>query len=137
MRLLFIIVSMFVMQSASRLSADEATEKAVEVAEKWLALIDAASYKDSWSQAAEVFRKQVTADSWEDSLKRVRAPLGACVKRVKASARLYTELPGAAKGEYVVIQFKTEFANKPSSIETVTPMKEADGSWKVSGYYIK
>lgn len=128
---------MFVMQSASRLSADEGTDKAVEVAEKWLALIDAGSYKDSWSQAAEVFRKQVTANSWEDSLKRVRVPLGTCVKRVKASARAYTELPGAAKGDYVVIQFKTEFANKPSSIETVTPMKEADGSWKVSGYYIK
>jgi len=25
----------------------------------------------------------------------------------------------------------------PEAVETVTPMKEKDGSWRVSGYYIK
>ena len=67
MKLLFIIVSMFVIQSASRLSADEATDKAVEVAEKWLALITAAggrtlalftSYK-AMDAAAEAVRSKV------------------------------------------------------------------------------
>jgi hypothetical protein len=27
--------------------------------------------------------------------------------------------------------------NRKSAIETVTPLQEADGSWKVSGYFIK
>ena len=48
-----------------------------------------------------------------------------------------TELPGAPDGQYVVIQFKTAFANKQSAIETVTPMLEEDGRWLVAGYFIK
>jgi hypothetical protein len=48
-----------------------------------------------------------------------------------------TSLPGAPDGDYVVIQFVTSFGNKKSAIETVTPMLEKDGSWRVSGYYIR
>jgi len=36
-----------------------------------------------------------------------------------------------------VIQYETRFENKASAIETVTPMKQKDGSWKVSGYFIR
>ncbi len=53
-------------------------------------------------------------------------------------SKLYaTSLPGAPKGQYVVVQYKTSFANKPSAIETITPMLEKDKKWRVSGYYIK
>ena len=48
-----------------------------------------------------------------------------------------SSIPGAPDGEYVVIQFKTSFENKKSGIETVTPMLDKDGKWRVSGYYIK
>jgi hypothetical protein len=37
----------------------------------------------------------------------------------------------------VVIQYETSFERAPGMIETVTPMLEKDGKWKVSGYYIK
>jgi ribosomal protein S17E len=37
----------------------------------------------------------------------------------------------------VVIQFKTSFEHNPDAVETVTPMKDSDGQWRVSGYYIK
>jgi hypothetical protein len=56
----------------------------------------------------------------------------------KLKTKVYkTSLPGAPDGQYVVIQFETSFQNKKSAIETVTPMFEKDGRWKVSGYYIK
>jgi hypothetical protein len=48
-----------------------------------------------------------------------------------------TSLAGAPDGEYVVIQYETSFENKKSSIETVTPMLDKDGKWRVSGYYVK
>lgn len=48
-----------------------------------------------------------------------------------------TSLPGAPDGEYVVVQFETSFTNKKAAAETVTPMLENDGQWRVSGYYIK
>lgn len=50
----------------------------------------------------------------------------------------YTKkLPGAPDGEYVVIQYESSFEHKQSAVETVTPMLDKDGKWRVSGYYIK
>jgi hypothetical protein len=46
-------------------------------------------------------------------------------------------LPGAPDGQYVVIQFETSFENKHNAVETVTPMLEPNGQWRVSGYYIR
>ena len=48
-----------------------------------------------------------------------------------------TELPGAPDGEYVVFQFDTQFERKRAAVETVTPMRDPDGSWRVSGYFIR
>jgi hypothetical protein len=36
-----------------------------------------------------------------------------------------------------VIQFSTSFERKGAATETVTPMKDADGQWRVTGYYIR
>jgi Protein of unknown function (DUF4019) len=36
-----------------------------------------------------------------------------------------------------VIQFDTAFENKASAVETVTPMLDTDGVWRVSGYFIR
>ena len=66
-----------------------------------------------------------------------RAPLGALKSRVFKTATFTRSLPGAPDGEYVVIQFDTRFENKAAAVETVTPMRQKDGSWKVSGYYIR
>lgn len=106
-------------------------------AEQWLALVDAGHYGRSWKGAAEYFRKAVSKEKWVQSLKAVRSPLGGLVSRQIKKAAYVTSLPGAPDGEYVVIQFATTFENKRSAIETVTPMLEKDGLWRVSGYYIK
>jgi hypothetical protein len=37
----------------------------------------------------------------------------------------------------VILLFDASFEKKQSAVETVTPMKDADGEWRVSGYYIK
>jgi hypothetical protein len=67
----------------------------------------------------------------------VRGPLGELTSR-KISSRKYTEqLPGAPDGQYVVLQFDAVYANKASAVETVTPMLDEDGVWRVSGYFIK
>ena len=106
-------------------------------ARSWLALVDAGKYGESWDAAAAVFRAALTRAQWEAALEKVRRPLGRAGSRTLRAARFMTDLPGAPKGEYVVIQFDTSFENAPGKIETVTPSKESGGSWLVSGYYIK
>jgi hypothetical protein len=110
---------------------------AVSAAEKWLGLIDEGQYAESWKQAATFFRNAVKQEQWEQSLQAVRKPLGKLVSRQVKSKAYKTSLPGAPDGQYVVIQFATSFANKKSAVETVTPMLDQDGTWRVSGYFIR
>lgn len=110
---------------------------AVAAAENWLSVIDSGNYGQSWKDAAVFFRNAVPEGNWIQALKGVRDPLGKLNSRKVKSTVYATTLPGAPDGEYVVIQFETSFENKKSAIETVTPMLEKDGSWRVSGYYIK
>ena len=112
-------------------------KSAQSAAEAWLALVDAGSYAQSWSESADYFKKAVDQAGWEKSLTGVRTPLGKMSSRTLKSSKYATSLPGAPDGEYVVIQFDTSFEKKATAIETVTPMKDPDGTWRVSGYFIK
>lgn len=115
----------------------EAEQAASAAASEWLALVDGGRYGDSWQAASELFRVAVTKEQWEPSLRGVRMPLGNVVSREVSSMQYTEELPGAPDGQYVVIQYKTSLEFKKSAIETVTPMIDKDGQWRVSGYYIK
>ena len=115
----------------------EAERAAVEAAEVWLELIDTEKYGESWDRAANYFQGAVSKEQWLSSMQSVRNPLGKKLSRSLKSQQYYTSLPGAPDGEYVVIQFNTSFEGKLSAVETVTPMKDRDGNWRVSGYYIK
>jgi hypothetical protein len=109
----------------------------VEAAKSWLQLVDEGAYGQSWSQAAEYFRKNVSEEQWKTAIDGVRKPLGKVLSRKVINSTYATMLPGAPDGQYVVIQFETSFENKASAVETVTPMMDSDGKWHVSGYYIK
>ena len=120
------------------LQANEVAEKAATArASAWLSLVDEGNYVESWNQASGFFKAAVTQEQWQQSLRAFRLPLGKMVARKLKSKQYTTTLPGAPHGEYVVIQYETTFENKQSATETVTPMLDKDGIWRVSGYYIK
>lgn len=116
---------------------DAATKDAQEAARSWLVLTDGGQYGASWDAAAAGFKSALSKPGWESALGAVRAPLGALRTRTLKGATYTRTLPGAPDGEYVVIQYQTQFENKASAVETVTPMKQKDGTWKVSGYFIR
>ena len=115
----------------------ESPADAESAALAWLGLVDAGSYAQSWSTASSVFREKVPQSQWESAVAGARAPLGALKSRKVASAAPMTSLPGAPDGHYVVIRYDSSFEHKASATETVTPMLDTDGKWRVSGYYIK
>ena len=117
--------------------AGEAEKVALKAAEDWLILIDANDFGASWDNAAELFKNAITKEQWEEAIRPIKSAMGGLISRKVKSAKYTDSLPGAPDGEYVVIQFSTSFTNKKSAIETVTPMKDPDGKWRVSGYYIK
>ena len=120
------------------LAAENTEEKqALQAAGEWLALVDGGKYGESWDEASTIFKGAITREQWKQALGNVRTPLGKLVKRTLLGAKYVTELPGAPKGQYVVIQFKTDYDNRKGVVETVTPMVDKDQKWRVSGYYVK
>ena len=124
--------------AAERLLAQPSADPAAaQAAEKWLSLVDSGRYAESWRDAASLFRAKITAAQWEQAVRSARDPLGKLVSRKLVSAQFTRTLPGAPDGEYVVLRYETVFEKKQTAAETVTPMKDSDGVWRVAGYYIQ
>jgi len=118
-------------------SNPEAEKAATESAEVWLGLVDSGRYSQSWEQAAAYFKTSITKDAWQKYFQLLREPLGRMISRKLISCQYTTSIPGVPKGEYVVIQYSSFFEKKRDVIETVTPVLDKDGNWRVSGYFIK
>jgi hypothetical protein len=123
----------------NRAFADDADNviKAKAAAQLWLASADARLYDLTWEQAATPLQQAVTKAEWHSALTAVRTPLGVLHNRSVISATFTHNLPGAPEGDYVVIQYASDYSNRQKVVETVTPMLAPDGTWKVSGYYVK
>ena len=119
------------------LGADRPEAAAESAALTWLVLVDAGNYAGSWSAASASFRQHVPQSQWQTAAANARTPFGALKSRKLQSSTFTRSLPGAPDGEYVVVTFASSFENKASAVETVTPMLDADGTWRVSGYYIR
>jgi hypothetical protein len=130
----FFVVPQDATKSDSQPKPEELAQKS---AEAWLAISDAGKYPETWDEAAAFFRSALTKDQWVSAMNSVRAPLGKVESRKLKSARFTTTIPRAPEGQYVIIQYDTNFENRPNSVETITPMLDKDGKWRVSGYYIK
>jgi hypothetical protein len=116
---------------------DDAVEEAKTSARAWLLLLDGRQYDESWEAAGELLRMAVDRKEWTAKLSVTLGPLGKMQSREVRSARHANTLPGAPKGEYVVLEFDTSFEVQKRAVETVTLRRQPDGLWRVSGYYIR
>ncbi len=125
----------------------EAEQAATTVAEKWLPLIDAGDYAESWSQASSLFktgfqssslfRAGISARQWQSSLTASRGELGRAATRKLQSARYTEELTGEPDGEFVILEYATSFERGNAICETLVLLKESDGQWRVSEYRVR
>jgi hypothetical protein len=141
----FALILMFATLSVTAFAQDEKPPEdkesevaaAILAAEDWLAVVDSAGWVQSYTDAAQFFKSSVAEDVWIKQIRGVRMPLGRVDSRSLMGSQYAASLPGAPDGEYVVLRFKTTFENKDEAVETVTPMKDPDGQWRVSGYYLR
>lgn len=135
--LVLLFLGILTMSGCSKPSNPEAEADALAAAEAWLALVDSGQYAESWDEAAQYFKGAVPKDKWLQTMNAARTPFGKNISRKLKSKDYKTSLPGAPDGEYVVIKFKSSFEKKKSAIETITPMLDNDGTWRISGYYMQ
>jgi len=116
---------------------DPASSLAQAAARDWLALTDAGNGGASWDAAGKLFQGAIKRERWTEALGSVRNPIGALARRSLLSTKFTSSFPGAPDGEYAIVVYRSSFANKADARETVTVAREADGQWRVVGYFIK
>jgi hypothetical protein len=137
---IYTVIGMIVLGICISSLAETTEEKeaaALAAAKTWLALVDDGQYGESWETAAAYFKSTVTKDYCQHALPAIRKMFGEPISRKLGSITYTQSLPGAPDGEYVMIEIMTSFENKKHAVETVIPMLDSDGEWRVSGYFIK
>ena len=131
--------TLFTVMAADNEDAVEGVDvtAAMRAADAWLVLIDAGRFGQGWEEADDAIQAAMPKVQWEVALDKLRGKLGGVNRRKLRAANYARDLPGARAGEYVVIQYDTAFETRPLSVETVTSVKQKDGSWKVSGYFLR
>lgn len=75
-------------------------------------------------------------DGWTTKINSLRDRLGKVSARRFKSGSDATALPGTPAGRYEIIQFDTDFAQKPGAIKTAVVALQGN-DWKVAGYFIR
>ncbi len=129
---LFLIFSMQMARTDST-----AEDAALKASKAWLDLIDSGKYDASWEEAAIFFKNSVKKEEWTPTIKAARDPFGKLLERKLKSKQSVQSMPGAPDGDCLIIQYDSSFENKKSAVETVVPMMDKDGKWRISGYFIR
>lgn len=122
--------------AAPALAQDPQLTAASLEARDWLAAVDKGDYDAAWKRAGARFRKTLTLPAWQSAAAKARMPRGAVLQRSVRATKLENK-PGASQGtgDVAVVVFRTSFAKQPSTAETLTLEREAQG-WRVIGYHI-
>jgi hypothetical protein len=121
--------------AGAALARDPRVTAAQTAAREWLAFVDRGDAQSSWAAAGKKFQAAISMAVWGDSLKKEQARIGAVTRRTAGPTRFQTTLPGSPDGDYAQLLFSTSFAKKPNGRETLTMEHEADGKWRVIGYF--
>ena len=112
-------------------------QAAQAAAAHWLINVDENRYEDAWTAVGAGFKAKVKQAALVQSLNKYRKPLGAERSRKLDNAKYNDSLKNSPPGKYVIVQFDTAFEHQSSAVETLVMVQEKDGSWQVSGYFIK
>ena len=113
----------------------DAEAKAKASVDAWLPLVDGDDVERSWASAAETM-KTLTKTTWTEVLRTIRSRTGKLMSRSLFSMTATAELPNAAQGKYVMVQFRSRFTNTDPAVEEVIAALCGDCKWRVAGYEV-
>ncbi len=121
--------------AGSALAQDPRTIAVQSASRAWLALVDRGDAQAAWNAGGKKFQAALTAPLWEAELKKEQSRNGRATQRTVGPTRFQSRLAGMPDGEYAQILFRTSFANRSNGSETLSLEREADGQWRVIGYF--
>ncbi len=107
--------------------------------------IDQGHIAEIWAGASVSVKPMVSKDIFVKNVTLARQPLGLATSRVWRSIQRQTipaNKSGAPGGEYVSVSFQTQFAGPRVDVasihyELISFHADADGVWRLAGYYIQ
>jgi hypothetical protein len=124
-------------QATSQDASHEVQEKAAQQAsDAWLIVFDSGKYEDNWNQASDGLKALTKKEAFIASLQAARSRVGKVLTRKLKTSKYAAKLPGAPEGQYVVLRYESSFEKLSTAVETVVPMLDKDGKWRVSGYHV-
>jgi uncharacterized protein DUF4019 len=102
----------------------------------FLVYLDDGRFADSYAYTGTLLRAQADRELFSSQVQKARAGTGALQARELIDAAYNTNVEGAPAGQYVILHYHSNFANRQDTVETIT-LALAKGYWRVDGYYIK
>jgi hypothetical protein len=102
----------------------------------FLGYLDEGRFADSYAYTGMLLRARADRESFASQIQNARAGTGALQARELIDASYSTSVEGAPEGQYVILHYHSNFANRQDTVETIT-LDLAKGYWRVDGYYIK
>jgi uncharacterized protein DUF4019 len=121
--------------AVTALAQDPRTVAVQTAARAWLALIDKGDAQGAWNAAGKKFQGSMPASAWAAELKKAQDKIGPATQRTVGPTRFESTFPGLPDGDYAQILFRTAFSKKQDGGEQLTLEREADGQWRVVGYF--
>jgi hypothetical protein len=125
------------MQGPTQADPHAAEELAAErQALGFLGYLDEGRFADSYAYTGMLLRARADSEAYAAQIQKARAGAGALQARELIDAAYNTSVEGAPQGQYVILHYHSNFANRQDTVETIT-LALAKGYWRVDGYYIK
>jgi hypothetical protein len=102
----------------------------------FLGYLDEGRFADSYAYTGMLLRARADREAFAAQIQKARAGTGALQARELIDAAYNTSVEGAPEGQYVILHYHSNFANRQDTVETIT-LALAKGYWRVDGYYIK
>ena len=102
----------------------------------FLGYLDEGRFADSYAYTGMLLRARADREAFTAQIQKARTGTGALQARELIDAAYNTSVEGAPQGQYVILHYHSNFANRQDTVETIT-LALAKGYWRVDGYYIK
>jgi hypothetical protein len=130
------VVSMGINAPDARAARRDDKTDAELAARSWLAQMDAGAYDEAWQQAAGHILQRTKA-AWTEWMQERRGTLGAPLLRTTMCVRSTTAQGTEPKGDYIEIEYDTDFAGLSHVFEYVKTVRGSNGSWTVCWYFVR
>lgn len=115
----------------------DALKRGTAAAEAFLKLVDDGHYVEAREAASPLLKEKIVPEVWKRQIPAMRDKVGALLQRSQESAAASDRAEDAPEGKYLTLKYASSFKRQKQATETLILALDADGQWRVAGYFIK